>query len=867
MPPQSVNEMSQFPSSTAPLYGTKTDANEANVSTSTSSQGTHLVESRIGKPENDLKPDFERKSMDGDKKSVDLGEGKSNNSNSDAKHISESSQNLEKDPPPSQNGLDDSVVKNMTKEEGIGKPQSSSGATSSETSVQNLEGTKQDDSSQLEDKEIDDVRKNVSSQDTELPNGKDVRISNDAVVSQEMVASQGKVERNNMEPHSLIERNMLLSQNSRQGPGQVQDSSFVQPGRVVSDNQQLSMNYGNSHVEVRGHQRPAVPDQILPQTVHPHQMQIPGPPPTHLRPQGHSLLGNMPQHGHPSSATAHFQQPFAKQPFGSIHPEVLPGGTLGPGSSALAGRGPGPFGPQGHLNTGQMLPHQIGNPRIQGDPVGRPGFGGPLPGAYESQGIGGRMPPHDRQMPPNPMDSEFIANKRTDYIDGRQFDPHMRGSADAPFGHPPNMQSDYMKFNGGPARGVSAGLSDPAYPLGLQDERFKHFPEERFRQFPEEGSNLPGGERLGNFSVEPGRRIINQREFLDDLKHFPRPTHMDSEHVPKPESYFSSRPFDRVPHGFASDSRLKLDGSASSAASRLLPPYQPGDLRPIGLRDDITGRKVDPLHPDFNRPSLESGRVRIDGLPPLRSPGRDYSDIPSNRFGRIEDNDGRESRAFGERSKAFNVNSDNNPFLERRFPNLPSHLLRGELDAPGRIGERVHLRGGELVGPDLLHSGGPGGPRNLHMGEPGGYGSNPNPLRLGDLGVPGNLSLNRRIGDSIGGNLPSHSRPGFSSSMPIHPFSSDAGFFNAGEIESLDNSRKRKHGSTGWCRICKVDCETVEGLEMHSQTREHQKMAMDMVLNIKKDNAKKQKVSSDDRISLEGDTNNGRKTTIENHAN
>lgn len=46
--------------------------------------------------------------------------------------------------------------------------------------------------------------------------------------------------------------------------------------------------------------------------------------------------------------------------------------------------------------------------------------------------------------------------------------------------------------------------------------------------------------------------------------------------------------------------------------------------------------------------------------------------------------------------------------------------------------------------------------------------------------------------------------------------------------------------STGWCRICKVDCETVGGLELHSQTREHQKMAMDMVRGIKQ-NAKKQK--------------------------
>lgn len=45
----------------------------------------------------------------------------------------------------------------------------------------------------------------------------------------------------------------------------------------------------------------------------------------------------------------------------------------------------------------------------------------------------------------------------------------------------------------------------------------------------------------------------------------------------------------------------------------------------------------------------------------------------------------------------------------------------------------------------------------------------------------------------------------------------------------------------GWCRICKVDCETVEGLDMHSQTREHQDMAMDMVRSIKEQNRMKQK--------------------------
>lgn len=40
--------------------------------------------------------------------------------------------------------------------------------------------------------------------------------------------------------------------------------------------------------------------------------------------------------------------------------------------------------------------------------------------------------------------------------------------------------------------------------------------------------------------------------------------------------------------------------------------------------------------------------------------------------------------------------------------------------------------------------------------------------------------------------------------------------------------------------ICKIDCESVEGLDMHGQTREHQGMAMYMVISIKNKNSKKQ---------------------------
>ncbi|PIA54486.1 hypothetical protein AQUCO_00900795v1 [Aquilegia coerulea] len=818
----------------------KTDVKEAHMLPTTSSQGTLLDEPQLGKYENEAKPEYKKESVDGERKSVSGGEDKGSSLKLDVREISESSQLLENNPV-SSSQADEPVDKNMVKEEATVKSGSLAGDKLAETTVQGQEGIppiikKQEDNSQLEDKE---VQKNLSSQQKDIVHGRDAN-----------TMSQGKIsesEGNNVEGPSLRSnplqqphQNLGVAHSSRHALGQMQGSNYVQD---------------------RVHQRPPTTDQMV-QNILPPQMQVPGQLPTHMRPQGHNMLGGVPLQGQPSSAPVHFQQSIAKQPLGSFRPEISPGGIINPGLPAF-GRGPSHIGPRGHVNVGQM-PHQVGVS------MGGPAFGVPPPGAFDSQGsITGRVPPHGQHMPAS-LDSESIANSRTGHFDSRQLDLHIPGSGDrAPFGQPSITQSDRMKMNGSSSRGFSGGLSDPLHQFGLQEERFKHFPEERYRQFPED-------ERVNSFGVESGRRI-HRGEFVDDL-HVTGPTHMGLEHVPRSESYFStSRPLDRAPHGFTRDARHDLDVGAKAAVSRLLPPYQAGGLRPIDLRDDISGRKVDHigLHPDFHRSASDLGRFRVDGLPPLRSPGREYSDIPSSRFGRFEDIDGRESRALGDRSKLFGLPSGSNSFLESRFPSLPSHMRRGESDIPGnlRIGERVNLRGGNMVGPDIfpahLRNAGPVGSRNLpshmHMGEPAGYGTYPIPSRLADVGGPGNLPSNLRIGEPIGNNLSNHSRPGLTSGMPIHGYPSDTGNFNAGEVESLDHSRKRKHGTMGWCRICKVDCETVEGLEMHSQTREHQKKAMDMVLSIKKDNAKKQKITSDEPVSHEGDTDSARKTSVENH--
>nr|CAB3470858.1 unnamed protein product [Digitaria exilis] len=51
-----------------------------------------------------------------------------------------------------------------------------------------------------------------------------------------------------------------------------------------------------------------------------------------------------------------------------------------------------------------------------------------------------------------------------------------------------------------------------------------------------------------------------------------------------------------------------------------------------------------------------------------------------------------------------------------------------------------------------------------------------------------------------------------------------------------------RNGNIGWCRICMFNCGSAENLDLHVQTREHQQCAMDIVLQMKQDVAKRQKL-------------------------
>ncbi|PON80915.1 Cdk-activating kinase assembly factor [Trema orientale] len=424
----------------------------------------------------------------------------------------------------------------------------------------------------------------------------------------------------------------------------------------------------------------------------------------------------------------------------------------------------------------------------------------------DSVGLGG----------PTPHGPEIFPNQRPNYMDGRGLDSHFPGSLERrTHAQPSGIHPNIMRMNG------SMGF-DSSFAIGSRDERLP-VQNERFNPFP------PG----------PDHRISDQAEFENDLKQFPGP-------------------FNRGPHGQKFDTGLKADPGPGSVPSRFLSPYNGSNdagERAGGRHEDNFGR-IEPTrgHLDFFGPGPAYGRRHMDSLA-LRSPGREHPGVSSHGFrGPVSDDIlGREVHRFGEPFGSL--------FHESRFSMLPSHLRRAEFESPANIGIGDHLRH-DLIGRDGFsshlhreeHMGNLYG--HLHFGEPDGFGARPRHARIREMGGPGSF-------DSFGGvDRPSHphfGEPGFRSSFSQHGFPNDGDIYT-GDL-AFDKSRKRKPPTMGWCRICKVDCETVEGLDLHSQTREHQKMAMDMVLTIKQ-NAKKQKLTSADQSSL-GDASKPRDTSSE----
>ncbi|XP_074268037.1 uncharacterized protein LOC141591556 [Silene latifolia] len=478
-------------------------------------------------------------------------------------------------------------------------------------------------------------------------------------------------------------------------------------------------------------------------------------------------------------------------------------------SSQLRPQGPGQapssaFPLENH-HQGNLPPHQGGQPqKPPGDPlVGSP-FMGHRPGASR-------------------YEIEKFAAQRSGHFDSRQPDSHPHGPIErSTFGAGPHgIRPGTMEF-GGPSAHES--MLAP----GMRDERGMPFVEEHLKHF-------------------------HHREFEDDFRKHPRPPQLEagpSNHGARfpsgPLDHGSRmfggdgmlRPFDKEPHGFDRDHAFKLEG-VGSGPSRLLPPFHSKDGERTHAFPDDDMRRADFRRTDLSGPPPGPGlgRHHMDGLLP-RSPGRDYPGFPSRTIG----NDSR----FFEGSRPFNFPAEpfGKPHHESRFPVPPRG---GDLDVRGnfRVGE--HLGQNQDLMPSHLRRGGHLGFRGLpEFGHPG-------ELSLMDPHLSGNFPPHNPFGDSFGvekTGLPRAGEHSFRVGFGF-PHSGHDGGFHPRDTETFDNPRKRKPGSI-MCLICKVECGTVEGLDLHSQSREHQTKARDMVLSIKQQNKKKQKVSKVQASAGEG---------------
>ncbi|KAB2089387.1 hypothetical protein ES319_A03G058000v1 [Gossypium barbadense] len=419
------------------------------------------------------------------------------------------------------------------------------------------------------------------------------------------------------------------------------------------------------------------------------------------------------------------------------------------------------------------------------------------------------------------------------------------------FGRGPSSYGPQGPYNQGPASGAprmprSETLVRPAFGTPLYGPE-AHLVQQRsanMLDYHADSERLKPrqDEHLNPYPLDHVHPVGDRGQFDKDLKLFSRPSQLDTEPVPKYESYFSSsRPLDRGPHGFAKDMGpwahekeprgLSFDPMIGSGHPRFFPPYHPDDAgeRSVGLPEDTLAR------PEFLGTVPWYGRRRMDGFV-SRSPGREYSGVSSHRFGGYpgDEIDGRECR--------FND----------RFSGFPGHIHRGGFESSDHMAEHFgpdirppHFRRGEHFGHNNL-------PGQLQMEGPIGFGNFSSYEQMGEFDGPGNFRQ-PRLGE-----------PGFRSSYSLREFPSDGGIYTGG-MDSFEILRKRKPLSMGWCRICKVDCETVEGLDLHSQTGEHQKTAMDMVAIIKQ-NAKKQKQTSSDH-SLRNDSNKSKNAKFESRSN
>lgn len=631
----------------------------------------------------------------------------------------------------------------------------------------------------------------------------------------------------------------------QQGPVQGQERSLQQPLQNERDVQQISMQ-----AQAQGHERfqpprqgqlqgaqlpysgqPQNADRNFPQL--PYQGQ-----PHNISDQFH--LSSSKQSGMPSMSMLPQNQPNNMSPFARGHGQV----QVPPKHFDM----PSPS----HLHHQQMVPPRssqgesmLALPLSLSSSMSHhlSSFEGPRGFMDRSLQYGQTLEQSSLSKPMDHMD--ILGNRRSEVFENKQNDPQQLVGSRFSMTQPSGQQTNIMKPNGASTKGHIEGMQAPAFPPIMGEEgSFRSMQHDSGRQFPDRKEFQDNSRKYkpGQFD---GQIPSNPDEMFPQIRHQkgqPAPTSKFDQIAP------TSRPLEGGPHGFLPDSISKYPftsaGSPSGGPSRLFPPYQSIGSFPTstggpsmfnsdsgdgprfpGIHEEMMGRRPESggMRPDFMGPRSEFGRNRLDPLAPPRSPGKDYMGMPSGRpnigpsggFGPvggpphlsrpIEDVN-RDPLGFDEqRNKPFGFHSG---AMHNVFPS-------GQL--PPGVGNRF----------PPFHSG----------PAPGAPGALPNPMMMGD--PVANFGVN----------------------IPMQGFPGEGGFFKKqgqmpNDAEPMDLGRKRKPGSTGWCRICQIDCYTVEGLEQHTQTREHQKRAMDMVLSIKQDSAKRQKISTEDPMSQE----NGNKT-------
>ncbi|KAL6577224.1 hypothetical protein OROMI_011500 [Orobanche minor] len=527
---------------------------------------------------------------------------------------------------------------------------------------------------------------------------------------------------------------------------------------------------------------------------------VTGPSSTNFDKQPHSTVYTSGAEAHilpPHSHGFHQQMPQAPGPPPSMRQPQGPGISHHPLSLNSAEEWvPGYFGPPKNFES-------------QSDPQG-PG----LTTLADPRGIIGRAPPlsfEGRYGPQNVSKPSEVTMSNHQMPSSA----HLSGSGEGgPFSETHANQPSSFRMNGLTAADSSVS--------GSRDEK-----------------KAISNELLNPFPREPAHNIDQASRFLDKA----------------------------APHGPIHDAASMVDPAAMGPESRFFPhhPSAHGHADALGPG------------PEFGRHMKQFSR---------RSSDRDYLGSSPHGFGgpssfprgTSDDIKSREAHRFIDGPQSFNIRSDpsGNPLHDDSFPIMSDHLRRGDLDGPRnpRFGEHIvpgphhnQFGSGDLFGPD-----GPGHlmrgqfsghgylPGHFHMIEPAGPGAFSGRGHAGEFGGLGNFPRLPLI-ESVRGNRSSFSHFGEPRMMNnySHPVFQPAANFPGG-IGSFDQSRKRKPISYGWCRICDMDCESVEGLDFHSQTREHQKMAMDIVKRIKLQNKKQHRTLAGHMVNEGG--NRSRKVTV-----